>query len=156
MTKPNASHVLIPLAVFAVAAAGGAITSSGMAWYRTIKLPPWTPSGAVIGAVWTTIFALAAVSAIIAWNGAKGERRIAVGAAFVLNGAFNVLWSQVFFGLHWMGAATAEAAVLWLSVIGVIAAVRPVSRLAAALLVPYAAWVVFATYLTYAVWRLNA
>jgi tryptophan-rich sensory protein len=33
--------------------------------------------------------------------------------------------------------------------------VGPLSRLAALLLAPYAAWVTFATYLSYSVWRLN-
>ncbi len=67
-----------------------------------------------------------------------------------------MLWSYLFFGLHLMSAATGEAALLFLSVLGVIAVVWPVSRVAAALLFPYAGWVAFATYLTLRVWTMNA
>lgn len=154
--KFKANHLVIPLAAVLTAVAGSVVTSDGMAWYRSIRLPAWTPPGAVIGAVWTTIFALAAASALIAWNGAKKEARAGIAAAFVVNGVLNVLWSCLFFGLHLMGAATGEAALLGLSVLGIIVLVWPVSRLAAALLFPYAGWVAFATYLTYAVWSLNA
>ncbi|HSD12060.1 MAG TPA: TspO/MBR family protein [Patescibacteria group bacterium] len=153
--KLNASHAIIPLSVVLVAVAGSYFTTGGMEWSRTIRLPAWTPPGQVIGAVWTTIFALAAASAIIAWNGAKKEARFGIGVAFALNGVLNVLWSALFFGAHLMSAATAEAALLELSVLGIIALVWQTSRLAAVLLFPYAGWVAFATYLTFRVWTMN-
>lgn len=155
LTRLNASYLIIPLAVILVAVAGSSITTGGMDWYRTIRLPSWTPPGAVIGAVWTTIFALTAASAVIAWNGAAKEARLAIAIAFVVNGFLNVLWSYLFFGLHLMSAATAEAGLLAFSVVAVIVLVWPVSRVAAALLFPYAGWASFATYLTYRVWTIN-
>ncbi len=156
MKRFNASYLVIPIITVLVAVTGSIFTSGGMEWYRTIRLPSWTPPGSVIGAVWTTIFALTTVSAVIAWNGAKKESRAVIGAAYVLNALLNVLWSYLFFGLHLMSAATGEAALLFLSVLGVIAVVWPVSRAAAALLFPYAGWVAFATYLTFRVWTMNA
>jgi tryptophan-rich sensory protein len=46
--------------------------------------------------------------------------------------------------------------VLWLLIVATIVLFRPVSRVAALLLVPYAAWVTYATALNLAIWRLNA
>jgi translocator protein len=51
--------------------------------------------------------------------------------------------------------AMAEIVVLWLLVAATIATFWPVHRLAALLLVPYLAWVGFASALTLYVWRLN-
>lgn len=150
------NFILIPLAVIVVAGFGSLLTGGGMEWYRSIKLPSWTPPGSIIGTVWTIIFILTAVSAIIFWSKAPHDSRFwAVVAIFILNGLLNVLWSYLFFNQHLLGAATVEAALLDLSVIALIILIWPISRLASALLFPYAAWVAFATYLTYIVSSLN-
>ena len=156
MRRFNASYLVIPSAVVLVAVTGSLFSTAGMDWYRSIRLPSWTPPGPVFGAAWTSIFALAAASAVIAWNSAKRNATFGLGVALVLNGLLNILWTYLFFRLHLMSAAVGEAALLELSVIALIAVVWPVSRLAAALLFPYAAWVAFATFLANAVWRLNA
>jgi benzodiazapine receptor len=150
------NYILIPLVVFLTAFIGGRITSGGMAWYRTIKLPSWTPPGGVIGAVWTVLFILSAASALIVWNTAPHDGRFwAVVTLFLVNACANVFWSYLFFGVHHIYAAIWEAVFLCLTVLGLIWLIWPVSLVAALLLVPYAAWVAFASYLTYSVWLLN-
>ena len=52
--------------------------------------------------------------------------------------------------------AFAEIVLLWLAIAATIAAFRPVSRVAAGLLVPYLAWVSFAAVLNFTLWRLNS
>lgn len=152
--RPN--HIVIPVIAIFTSYAGGAITMAGMEWYRGITLPPWTPPGSVIGAVWAIIFTLSAVSALIVWNtSARDDRFYRIFGVFAVNVNLNVGWSLLFFGLHMMGAAIFEAAALAGSVVVLIVLIWPVSRLAALLLVPYAGWVSFATYLTYVIWRLN-
>jgi tryptophan-rich sensory protein len=152
----KAHFILVPLAVLAVAVFGSWLTGGGMDWYKTIKLPSWTPPGSLIGAVWTIIFILTAVAAILFWNkAAHGSRFSWVVAIFILNGVLNVLWSYLFFNRHLLGTAISEAGLLDLSVIGLIALIWPISRVASVLIMPYAGWVTFATYLTYTVWNLN-
>ncbi len=63
--KLKPKYFLIPFFVVIVAWVGRWLTGRGMDWYKTIKLPAWTPSGSVIGMVWTAIFILAAISAVI-------------------------------------------------------------------------------------------
>jgi tryptophan-rich sensory protein len=53
------------------------------------------------------------------------------------------------------GAAFVEIAVLWIAIVGTILAFVQVSTLAACLLLPYLAWVTFASYLNYKICRLN-
>ncbi len=151
------NYFIIPAVTVLVAVAGSGLTKIGLAgWYQKLKLPAWTPSGAVIGAVWTTIFVLTAAAALIVWNqtGPKPQLGL-IAAVFLLNAALNVFWSFLFFRQHWMLAAGWEAAALDLSVIVLIVLCWPISRVAAGLLAPYAAWGAFATYLTFTVWRLN-
>ena len=150
------NYILIPVAALAVALLGGWLTSGGMEWYKTIKLPGFTPAGGIIGTVWTVIFILAAISALIFWNHKPGPENFnLIAALLILNGILNIAWSLIFFRLHLLGPAIFEAGILGLSVFILIILIWPVSRLAAGLLIPYAGWASFATYLTYAVWALN-
>ncbi len=150
------SFIFIPFTVFAVAILGNWLTRGGMDWYETISLPAFTPPGAIIGAVWTTIFILTTISAIIFWGKAPRDRRFWwVAGVFILNGLLNIFWSYLFFNRHWIGAAVWESGILDLSVIALIILIWSVSRVAAILLFPYAFWTTFATYLTYVVWSLN-
>lgn len=154
--KFKLNYIMIPAIVVFVSFAGSFFTSSGMDWYKTLNVPSFTPPGSVIGIVWTTIFILTAISAIIFYN--RPERGSKFGltiSMFLVNAFLNVFWSFLFFGIHFMGVAVFEAAFLGLSVLALIFLLRPVSRVASFLLLPYFLWVIFATYLTYAVWSIN-
>ncbi len=152
--KPN--YFIIPLITIIVSLTGSYITSAGMEWYATIKLPSFTPPGSVIGTVWTILFILATIAALLFWN--RGQRGLKFNLTvifFLLNGLLNILWSYLFFGQHLIGLAIWEAGLLGLSVLILIILLWPKLKLAAWLLVPYLLWVGFATYLTYNVWLLN-
>jgi tryptophan-rich sensory protein len=149
------SYILIPLVTILVAYIGGRLTARSVAtWYRTLHKPSWTPQGSVIGAVWTVLYILAAISALIVWNLSTPVPLI-VATLFILNAVVNVLWSYVFFYLHKMGPAIWVCLFLDLTIVLLIWLIAPLSTLAAWLLVPYAAWVTFASYLNYRVWAMN-
>lgn len=154
----SAGALLVALALcYGVAALGGWATSTSVdTWYRELTKPAWTPSGRVIGAVWNVLFGLMAVSVWLVWRrrGLRGAPRALAlfGAQLVLN----LGWSVLFFGLRRPGWAFAELLLLLATIVAVITAFRPISRPAAGLLAPYAAWVAFAGALNLALWRLNA
>lgn len=147
-------YIIIPLATLATAGIGSIITSVGMDWYNQIPKPVFTPPGSFIGTVWTVLFVLATIAALLVWSRA-GNRKTIIGAAFIVNALLNVGWTGLFFGLHLIGPAIFEAGFLGLSVFALIILVWPVSKFSAWLLAPYFAWVSFATYLTYSIWLLN-
>ena len=64
-----------PIATAAACALGvavlGAVTTDIGPWYMSLKEPPWKPPDILFGPAWTTIFALAAVSGVIAWRRAS-------------------------------------------------------------------------------------
>jgi hypothetical protein len=74
---------------------------------------------------------------------------------FLLQLSLNSLWSLLFFGMHNPSLAFVEIVVLWLSILWTIIEFKKISKPAAWLLVPYLAWVTFASYLNLAVAILN-
>jgi tryptophan-rich sensory protein len=152
----KANYFVISFLVLLAACAGNVFTSRGMEWYGTIIIPPWTPSGGFIGLVWTIIFVLSAVSALIFWNKSSRDKRFwLILTLFLLNAGLNVFWSQLFFVRHLIAVALAEMILLWISTVLLMVLLRRISRLAAWLLLPYALWVAFAAYLTYQILILN-
>ncbi|PZQ16266.1 MAG: TspO protein [Ancylobacter novellus] len=138
-----------------VAVVGGALTTLGP-WYDALKRPKLQPPDWAFGPAWTAIFALAALSAVLAWRDAPDEAtRRAVVALFVVNGALNILWNVFFFTLRRPDRALVEVAFLWLSILAPIVVFWPFSPTAALLLLPYLAWVGFASFLNYEIVRLN-
>jgi tryptophan-rich sensory protein len=109
----------------------------------------------VFGPVWTTLYAMMAVSAWLVWRqgGFAAQRRALT--FFLVQLALNALWSPLFFGLEQPGMAFVCIIALWLAIAATIAVFRRVQRIAAWLLVPYIAWVSFAAVLNGVLWRLN-
>jgi tryptophan-rich sensory protein len=74
---------------------------------------------------------------------------------FLLQLALNGLWTWIFFSWRQGGLAFAEILVLLALIIATIGLFWRIRPLAAALLLPYAGWVAFASALTFAIWRRN-
>ena len=153
---PNLSVIIIVAAVFSVVFAGGHFSSMNRDWYEALNKPAWQPPNWVFPVVWTILFALMAISAILVWN-ARPRRPLAYLTilAFLVNGFLNIGWSYFFFANKLIFPAAYEAMLLFLSVVLIMILAWPISRLASLLLIPYALWTAFATYLTLTIYRLN-
>jgi translocator protein len=124
-------------------------------WYRQLQKPSWNPPGYLFGPVWTLLYTLMAVAAWLVWKragfaGAKLALWLFIGQ-LVLNG----MWTWIFFGLHKPGTALIEIIILWGMILVTLIAFWEQNTVAGAILIPYLAWVSFATALTFAIWRLN-
>lgn len=153
--RADALGLLASLAAcFAAAALGGALTATSVGgWYQSLATPSWTPADWVFGPVWTALYAAMAVAAWLVWR-SWGRYDTAL-LIFTVQLGLNVLWSALFFGLQSPGAALVEIVILWLAIAATVVAFWRRSRLAAALMVPYLAWVGYAAALNLALWRLN-
>lgn len=141
-------------AVATAAGVGGTATDPDEDWYLTLEKPSWQPPGQVFGPVWGVLYAAQAVAAWLVWKRGGSASRPALrlhGAQLLLNAG----WSLLFFGMHRLSWALVEIAVLWVAIAATIRAFRRHSRGAAWLLVPYLAWVSFASVLTWEIWRRN-
>jgi tryptophan-rich sensory protein len=146
--------VLLPLAVGAL---GGLATATSVrTWYPTLVRPSFAPPSWLFGPVWTTLYIMMGVASWLVWR--EGFARPEVRGALVLYAvqlAFNLAWSWLFFGLRQPLVALVDIVILLALVALTVGRFAPVSRTAAGLLLPYLAWVGFATALNAGFWWLN-
>lgn len=137
-----------------LAALGGAAFPPDQ-WFAALAKPSWQPPNYLFGPVWTALYLMMGIAAGLVWlRGPAAAVRAAL-IAFAVQLVLNALWTPVFFGAHALGIALVVIVVLWLAITLTIVLFWRVHRLAAALLLPYLAWVSFATALNAALWRLN-
>lgn len=132
--------------------------SASSAWYKSLNQSPLTPPSWVFPIAWTILYILIIASGIVFLSATTtisvGVRSVAFFyycAAWVLN----LSWSQIFFRFQ-------RPDLSFVVILGMLAfialnirAFYPVSRTAAYLLVPYFAWVSFATYLNGYIFFMN-
>lgn len=139
----------------AAAGIGGVPSIQASSFYTHLVRPGWAPPPSVFGPVWTFLYVLMGIAAWLAWR--VGGFRAAKSALtlFLLQLAFNALWSWLFFGWHRGALAFAEILMLWALILSTLIAFWRVRPWAGVLLVPYLLWVSFACMLNYSIWRLN-
>ena len=125
------------------------------AWYASLAKPSWNPPNAIFGPVWTVLYVLMGVAAWLVWKKAGFSGAGAALILFIVQLALNALWSYLFFGQHRPDAAFFDIIALWAAILVVAALFWRVDRIAGGLMVPYALWVTFASYLNFVLWRLN-
>jgi benzodiazapine receptor len=140
---------------FIAAAIGTAASAESGLFYQQISRPEWAPPAWLFAPVWTTLYILMGVSAWIVWR-VDGFRsaRIAL-SLFIIQLVLNAVWTWIFFVWRQGALAFAEILVLWAFILFTTIAFWRVRILAGILLLPYLAWVSFASVLTFTVWRLN-
>ena len=125
-------------------------------WYDALRKPGWNPPKWAFGPAWTVILSLAAIACATVWTAApSADARTGLFALVAVNLILNGLWSQLFFNLRSPGWALAEIVLLLVSILSLIVTFAPVSPMAAALILPYLLWVMFASVLNFTIWRLN-
>jgi tryptophan-rich sensory protein len=74
---------------------------------------------------------------------------------YFLQLTLNFAWSLIFFSLHLIDVALIDIAALWIAILATSIAFFHTDRMAGLLVLPYLAWVSFASALNYEIWRLN-
>lgn len=126
------------------------------AWYASLAKPSWNPPDAIFAPVWILLYVLMGVAAWLVWRRAGFRGAGTALGLFVVHLILNALWSYLFFGLHRPDWALVDIVALWLAILVVTILFWRRHQVAGALLLPYLAWVGFATLLNFTLWRLNA
>lgn len=124
-------------------------------WYASLTKPAWNPPNWLFGPVWLTLFVLMGIASYRIWLQRKKPEVVGVLVIYVTHLAVNIAWSMLFFGAKLLDVAFYEIIVLWLLIGYLIIRFHRIDKLAGYLLIPYFAWVSFATLLNYTVWMLN-
>lgn len=124
-------------------------------WFAALVKPAAYPPPAAFGLVWTALYILmgVALAIVLTARGARG-RGVAV-AVFAVQFLLNLAWSPVFFGAHQITGGLVVIVLLDVAAILTVALFQRVRPVAAALLVPYILWLLFATYLNFELLRAN-
>jgi tryptophan-rich sensory protein len=120
-------------------------------------LKTWiTPPAWVFGPVWTVLYVMMGCSLFLILQAGTKKRGVVSGLIlFGLQLVLNTGWSLVFFGLHSPLLGFAVITALFFVLLAAVIQLFRFSAAAGALLIPYLAWVGFATYLNYAIMLMN-
>lgn len=125
-------------------------------WYPALSKPDLSPPNWVFGPVWTTLYAFMAIAAWRVYEKRKGKPHVRrVLWVYAAHLAVNALWSVAFFGLHNPAIAFGTIVLLWLLIAYLTLNFYRIDRTAGILMMPYLAWVSFASYLNLSIVLLN-
>lgn len=136
---------------------GGSIfTAPAVAtWYQTVNKPVFNPPSWIFAPVWTVLYVMMGLSLYLIWSRGINKNTKSAMEIFLIQLALNFLWSLVFFGMGNFWLAYAEILLLFGAIVWTICRFAKVYRPAAYLLIPYLAWVSFASFLNLAIAWLN-
>ena len=136
----------------------GMVTRSSVTtWFPTLIKPSFNPPSWVFAPVWSILFVMMGVAAGLVWDRIEAEREAVKKALifFAIQLGLNALWSYLFFGLRNPKLAGLEIIVLWLMIFETYIQFVKINKIAGYLLLPYLAWVSFASVLNGSIWWLN-
>ena len=160
--KPATRPVVLRLFAIAVVASAGLIGNLATipnipVWYAGLNKPGFTPPNWVFGPVWSLLYAMMVLAF---WRVLLRRSRWTTAAwrvvgVFLVQMALNAFWSVAFFGMHNPLLGLVVVIALELMIVATIITFKPIDRMAAWLLAPYAVWVGYATALNAAIVGLN-
>lgn len=125
-------------------------------WFTNLNKPSWNPPSYLFAPVWTILYFLMAISLWLIWKHKAPEtsKRNAY-YLFAFQLFLNFWWSILFFKFHSPSIALVNIILMLAVIINTIIYFFRFSKTAAWLLIPYAAWVTFALFLNYSIYKLN-
>lgn len=136
----------------------GKVTQSSIAtWYPTLEKPFFNPPNWLFAPVWTLLYIFMGIAAGLVWNELNSKEKEVKNALkfFIIQLGLNALWSYLFFGLNNVFLAAVEVILLLLMIYETYLKFKPINKNSSYLLIPYMAWVSFASVLTWSIWWLN-
>ncbi|MDE0946532.1 MAG: tryptophan-rich sensory protein [Sphingobium sp.] len=135
----------------------GRLANSGYGnrWFDALEKPALMPPGWLFGVAWTILYVLMALALAIVLHARGAKGRGPAIALFLLQLLMNLAWSPLFFRAHQVGSALMLIVALFIVVAITTWLLGRVRRVAGLLLLPYLAWLAFASFLNYEIGRLN-
>ncbi len=124
-------------------------------WYQSLTLPALQPPGPLFGIAWAILYTLIALAFALVWATRDAPGKPLAISLFAVGLAINLAWSPLFFKLHMISAALAVIIAMLAVALATTWAFARVNRLAAWLMLPYLAWLCFATGLNANILMLN-
>jgi translocator protein len=141
---------VVPLIMF-LGWLSGTISGSAEdnAWYAELVKPDAQPPGWVFGVVWPLLYLMTGIALAIVLNARGAALRMVGVGLFLLQFVLNLAWSPLFFGQHEVTKAFYLLILILTVAIGTTFVFGRIRAVAAWLMVPYLAWLCFASILNY-------
>jgi translocator protein len=148
--------LIVSLLITFIAAGIGSIASlKAGTFYQQLIRPEWAPPAWIFAPVWTILYLLMGIDAWLVWR-EQGFRAARISLSlYIIQLAINALWTWLFFVWRLGEIAFIEIIILWILILCTLIAFWRVRIIYGILLMPYLAWVSFASVLTYVTWKLN-
>lgn len=125
-------------------------------WYMALNKPSFNPPNWLFGPVWTILFILMGVALfLVLRDGRESKQFKAACWSFGAQLFLNIYWSFLFFFVKEPPLAFWAIISLMSMVVVNIYYFYQVKKVSAYLLIPYLAWITFASVLNYLIWYLN-
>ena len=124
-------------------------------WFAALDKPAIYPPPAAFGIVWTILYVMMGLALALVCAAWGSRYRTPAILAFAAQFVINLAWTPVFFGAHQIAGGLAVIATLIVALAVTMWFFFKVRRVAGWLLVPYMAWVLFATALNWQFLQLN-
>lgn len=147
---------VVPLVVF-LGFLSGSISGSAEEnrWYQELVKPDAQPPGWVFPVAWTILYFMTGLALAIVLNARGAPQRMLGIGLFVGQFALNLMWSPLFFGRHQVSTALYLIIAMLLVALATTFVFGRIRKSAAWLMVPYLAWLCFASILNYQIDQLN-
>ena len=141
---------VLPLAVGGAAAV---LTMDAMAQYSALPQPPLAPPAWVFPAVWTVLYLLMGAASRRVYRLGTQESRNAL-MLYYVQLAVHFVWPLLYFRAQEYAVAFWWLLLLLALVLAALSAFFRLDKAAGRMLMPYAAWLLFAAYLNYSMMRM--
>ncbi len=149
--------ICMPAVLLLGMATGSLAGSSGDdPWFAALEKPAFYPPAVAFPIVWTILYLMLGLALAMVCATEPGKERASAIKAFLVQFALNLAWSPTFFGAQWIGLGLAVLLAIDVAAVITFVLFWRVRRKAAVLLVPYLAWLAFATLLNWRFLVLNS
>lgn len=136
-----------------VGGAAAVLTMDAMAQYSALPQPPFAPPAWVFPAVWTVLYLLMGAASRRVHRLGTQESRNAL-MLYYVQLAVHFVWPLLYFRAQEYAVAFWWLLLLLALVLAALSAFSRLDKAAGRLLMPYAAWLLFAAYLNYSMMRM--
>ncbi|KAI9188725.1 hypothetical protein H9P43_000147 [Blastocladiella emersonii ATCC 22665] len=153
----SAPSVALAIGIPVLGGFAGAISmgNSVKTWYKDIKKAPWNPPPYVFGPTWTVLYTCMGYASHRVFYLVPAHLRATPLALYGAQLALNFAWTPVFFGAKRFGLAMANIALMWGGIAATAYSFFEYDATAGYLMLPYLAWVSYASTLNWYIWRNN-
>lgn len=134
----------------------GSFTKSEVTtWYKSLNRSFLTPPNYIFPIAWTILYSIIAVFGWELWRQKKFSELRLIKKLYIIQMILNWLWTPFFFHYHLTGLSFVILLIMDLLVAVIIYFSYNKVRVISVLMGLYLAWILFATYLNFYIWKYN-